>query len=58
MIQEKSGFVYNFETKEVIVEFQIGNNIFPGDGCDIFYGTKDEAILNELISLENETDFI
>lgn len=58
MIVDKHGFVYDTETKEVIVEFQIGNNIFLGEGCDIFYGTKSEAIENELIFTENETDFI
>lgn len=58
MIQDKSGFVYDTETKEVITEFQEGNNIFLGEGCDIFYGKKSEAIENELIFKENETDFI
>ena len=58
MIQEQSGFVYDTETKEVITQFQIGNNIFLGEGCDMFYGTKEEAMLNELIFTENETKII
>jgi len=58
MIQEQSGYVYDTETKKVMVQFQEGNNIFLGQGCDIFYGTKSEAILNQLIFKENETDFI
>ena len=36
------GFVYDLETKEIITEFQKGNEIYTSQG--IFYGTKDEAI--------------
>jgi len=49
MIQEQSGFVYETETKYVIVEFQIGNDVYLGEGCDIFYGTEAEAIQFGLI---------
>jgi hypothetical protein len=44
MIQEKSGFVYDFETKELIVSFEVGNDVYKCNACSIFYGNKEQAI--------------
>lgn len=57
MEQIKDGFVYDEETKEIITEFKIGNEVYEGVDCAIFYGTKKEAIKNNLI-FKDETENI
>jgi hypothetical protein len=45
----QNGFIYN-EQKEVIAEFNIGNEVFTNE--NIFYGTKEQAIEFGLIFKE------
>jgi hypothetical protein len=41
---EQNGFIYSKITKEIVVKFNKGNNLYIPEFNDIFYGTKEEAI--------------
>ena len=52
---EQNGFIYSKITKEIVVKFNKGNNLYIPEFNDIFYGTKEEAIDFGLI-FKNEND--
>ena len=54
MIVTQNGFLYKKNTKEIITEIFIGNNIAVPDIIEIFYGSKEEAIEFGLIFNEEQ----